>query len=104
MNFKLFILEFKCLFFIHLIIYYGIKNNKYIRDIEIISPKEAFEKVKKGNFYSYNPYNSGDEIKITDYQVDYIYDSKGYYQPVYKFIGSVNGEEDTFSALIPASK
>lgn len=85
-------------------LYYGIKNNKYIRDIEIISPKEAFEKVKKGNFYSYNPYNLGDEIKITDYQVDYIYDSKGYYQPVYKFIGSVNGEEDTFSALIPASK
>ncbi|WP_455538005.1 VanZ family protein [Terrisporobacter sp.] len=28
-------------------LYNGIKDNKYIRDIEIISPKEAFEKVKK---------------------------------------------------------
>lgn len=33
-----------------------------------------------------------------------MYDSKGYYQPVYKFTGSVNGEKDIFSAIIPASK
>lgn len=83
---------------------YGIKYNKYIRNIEIISPKDAFEKVKKGNFYSYNPYNSGDKIQITNLEISYMYDSKGYYQPVYRFTGSVNGEKDIFSAIIPASK
>lgn len=82
----------------------GIKYNKYIRDIEIISPKDAFEKVKKGNFYSYNPYNSGDKIEITNYEISYMYDSKGFYQPVYRFTGSVNGKEDIFSAVIPALK
>lgn len=85
-------------------LYFDLTNNKYIRDIEIISQKDAFEKVKNGNFYSYNPYNSGDEIRITNCEISYIYDSKGYYQPVYKFAGSVNGEEDLFSAIIPASK
>ena len=85
-------------------LYYDITNNKYIRDVEIISPKDAFEKVKKGNFYSYNPYNFGDEIEITNYEISYMYDSKGYFQPVYMFIGSVNGEQDTFSAVIPALK
>ncbi len=85
-------------------LYYDLTNNKYIRDIEIISQKDAFEKVKNGNFYSYNPYNSGDEIRITNCEISYMYDSKGYYQPVYKFTGSVNGEEDLFSAIIPASK
>ena len=85
-------------------LYCGIKYNKYVDDIEIISPKDAFEKVTKGNFYSYNPYNSGDKIQITNLEISYMYDSKGYYQPVYKFTGSVNGEQDTFSAIIPASK
>ena len=85
-------------------LYYELTNNKYIRDIEIISPKDAFEEIKKGNFYSYNPYNSGDEIQITNFEISYMYDSKGYYQPVYKFTGSVNGEKDIFSAIIPASK
>lgn len=85
-------------------LYYDLTDNKYICDIEIISPKDAFEKVKKGNFYSYNPYNSGDEIQITNCEISYMYDSKGYYQPVYKFTGSVNGEKDIFSAIIPASK
>lgn len=85
-------------------LYYGITDNEYIRDIEIISPKDAFEKIKKGNFYTYNPYNSGDEIQITNFEISYMYDSKGYYQPVYKFTGSVNGEKDIFSAIIPASK
>ena len=83
-------------------LHYGIKYNKYVDDIEIISSKDAFEKVKKGKFYSYNPYNPGDKIQITNCEISYMYDSKGYYQPVYRFTGSVNGEEDIFSAIIPA--
>lgn len=85
-------------------LYYELTDNKYIRDIEIISTKDAFEKVKKGKFYSYNPYNPGDKIQITNCEISYMYDSKGYYQPVYRFTGSVNGEEDIFSAIIPALK
>lgn len=85
-------------------LYYGITDNKYIRDIEIISPKDAFEQIKKGNFYIYNPFNSGDKVQITNIEISYMYDSKGYYQPVYKFTGSVNGEKEMFSAVIPASK
>lgn len=85
-------------------LYYELTDNKYIRDIEIISTKDAFEKVKKGKFYSYNPYNPGDKIQITNCEISYMYDSKGYYQPVYRFTGSVNGEEDIFSAIISALK
>lgn len=85
-------------------LYYELTDNKYVRDIEIISPQDAFEAIKKGNFYSYNPFNPGDEIQITDFEISYMYDSKGYYQPVYQFTGAVNGEKDMFSAIIPASK
>lgn len=83
---------------------YFIKYNRYVRDVDIISPRDAFERIKKGYFYSYNPYNNGDKIQITDFEISYMYDSKGYYQPIYKFTGLVNGEKDTFSATIPALK
>jgi hypothetical protein len=30
---------------------------------------------------------------VTDCEIDYMYDSKGYFQPVYRFSGTLNGEE-----------
>jgi glycopeptide antibiotics resistance protein len=83
-------------------IFYGMTENRYVRQVQIISPVEAFEKVKKGEFDSYNPYVKGDKIKITDMQIQYMYDSKGYYQPVYEFTGSLNGEEGACNIMIPA--
>ncbi|WP_181646115.1 VanZ family protein [Paenibacillus anseongensis] len=80
-------------------------ENKFIRNAQVISPSDAFEKIKKGKFDSYNsrkPYRMGDQIKITGMKLMYQYDSKGYYQPVYEFDGSLNDEVSRFSVRIPA--
>ncbi|MDR6550213.1 glycopeptide antibiotics resistance protein [Paenibacillus qinlingensis] len=84
---------------------YGVFKNKYIRQVQVIAPAAALEKIKKGEFDSYNtrtPFTPGTQIKITEMNIIYLYDSKGYYQPVYQFEGSVNDEVGKFSVSIPA--
>ena len=83
-------------------LHYGLTENKYVRQVQTISPMEAFKKVMNGEFDSYRPYVSGDKIKITEMQMRYMYDSKGYYQPVYEFTGSLNSEEGACNIMIPA--
>lgn len=76
------------------------QENKYVRKVELISPAQAYEEVLKGNFDMYNDLQKNDQLLVEQYELAYTYDSKGYYQPVYRFIGTVNG--DHWEALIPA--
>ncbi len=44
----------------------------------------------------------GGKIQIKDIKISYSYDTKGFYQPVYEFIGMLNGRE--WNACIAAMK
>lgn len=81
-------------------IFYTMKENVFVRKVNIISPAKAYEEVLDGNFYMYNDLTEGDKLIVDGYELDYIYDSKGYYQPVYIFSGKVN--DDYWEAAIPA--
>lgn len=80
----------------------SIVKNEYIRNVSIISPKQAFQHVLDGDFEMYSSFKSGDRLMVTGCEIYYIYDTKGYFQPVYKFSGYVNQAEFTWSCVIPA--
>lgn len=75
---------------------------KKVRDVTVISEREAYEEVTKGKFrYRMN----GDKIvtiEINNISLDYTLDSKGYLQPVYVLKSIVN--EEPHSIIIPALK
>ena len=81
-----------------------ISNNlvtyKKVKDIEIISEMEAYEKLITGKFKLSNSSNNINTIYITKVILDYMIDSKGFLQPVYLFHTLINDEETTI--VIPA--
>lgn len=79
---------------------YMMLENTYVREVNLISPKAAFEEIKSGNFSMYNNLEAGDHLLIDDYYLVYVYDTKGFYQPVYQFRGYLNGEH--WEAEVPA--
>lgn len=83
---------------------YDVSNNKMVEEKEIISQQEAYEALLSGEFNLFNPLQKEDTLTITDIQLDYTYDTKGYYQPVYVFTGAVNAPDSTVEILIPAIK
>ena len=74
------------------------------KDYPILSEDEAWKQIQSGNFrYSGQ---AGDEIKELELgavSMKYVIDSKKYYQPVYSFEASVNGQ-DGYEIVIPALK
>ncbi len=82
--------------------HYGVNWNKYVATEEIISPKAAFGQVEDGNFEQYVPFYKGDTLWIQECKLDYVYDTKGFYQPVYRFTGYINDEDNSWVCQIPA--
>ena len=68
----------------------------------IISEKEAYEQVRRGKFEQYVPFQPGDTLHITECKLEYRYDTKGFYQPVYEFSGYINSSENLWVCQIPA--
>ncbi|MCD7837521.1 MAG: hypothetical protein LUG65_01240 [Clostridiales bacterium] len=66
---------------------------QYVKSAEILSSAEAYQLVEQGRFSRQEPFQAGDQVTVTNYQLTYATDSKGYYQPVYTFSCTVNGEE-----------
>ena len=85
-------------------LFYQISWNEYVTTEEIISPKEAYAQVEAGNFEQYVPFQQGDVLHIEECKLSYIYDTKGFYQPVYQFSGYVNDTESPWVCQIPAIK
>ena len=81
---------------------YQISWNEYVATEDIISPKEAYAQVEDGNFEQYVPFQQGDVLHIEKCELDYIYDTKGFYQPVYQFTGYINSTENLWVCQIPA--
>lgn len=83
-------------------IIYDVSNNELVGKEKIISQQEAYEALTNGKFNLFNPLQKGDTLTITDVQLGYTYDTKGYYQPIYVFTGSVNDPDSTVEISISA--
>ncbi|PFE16852.1 VanZ family protein [Bacillus cereus] len=84
--------------------YYGTKKS-HVRDVEILSPKEAFQKLKQGEFDPIGSFKAGDTLFITKYNMDYYTDTKGFSQPIYVFKVHLNdNDEEIWSQPISARK
>lgn len=81
---------------------YAISWNEYVATEEIISPKTAFKLVEDGNFEQYVPFQQGDTLWVKECKLAYVYDTKGFYQPVYRFTGYINNEKNSWDCQIPA--
>lgn len=81
---------------------YLINWNEHAATEDIISERQAFEQVKSGNFEQYIPFEPGDTLYIDQCKFTYLYDTKGFYQPVYEFSGCINDRENLWVARIPA--
>ena len=69
----------------------GIMQFEVYKEFEIRSEKEAYEQIVDGNFLG--RVNPGDKIELGDASVEYMLDTKGFYQPIYNFDVMINGEE-----------
>ena len=78
----------------------SIKEFEVYKEFEIRSEQNAYEQILKGEFVGI--INNGDQIEIGQVELDYMLDTKGFYQPVYKF--EVNVDGDNQSIYIPAIK
>lgn len=81
---------------------YLINWNEYAATEDIISESQAFEQIKDGNFEQYVPFQLGDSLYINKCELTYMYDTKGFYQPVYEFSGYINNRKNLWAARIPA--
>ncbi|WP_286925296.1 MULTISPECIES: VanZ family protein [Lysinibacillus] len=91
---------------------YSLHENQFIREVDILSPAEVYERVKNGEFpqIKYNALvqeedlviKKGDQIEIESIELSHMYDTKGFYQPIYNVSGKFNGND--WFTLIQASK
>ena len=81
---------------------YYVTWNTYVATEDILSESQAYEQVKAGNFEQYVPFQPGDILYINQCELAYLYDTKGFYQPVYEFSGYLNGDENPWACRIPA--
>lgn len=71
------------------------------KDYEVISKKKAYEKLCAGEFYyPVNDVNDHIDIIVDQCEMEYVIDTKGYYQPVYSFSSEINGRQ--YKIQIPA--
>lgn len=91
---------------------YNLNKNEFIREVNILSPAEVYERIEKGKFpqIQYNALvkeedlviKKGDQITIESIELSYMYDTKGFYQPIYRVSGTFNG--DSWFTLIQARR
>lgn len=80
----------------------NIISYKPYKKYEIISMKEAYDKILNGEFRVFGELEKNAKIDVVEVSLNYALDSKGLYQPVYDFEMKVNGE--IVSISIPALK
>ena len=86
---------------------YGFSNNiisyKPYKEYEILTSKEAYNKILNGEFKIYDEFAKNlDKIEIIDFKLSYSLDTKGFYQPIYNFDVKLDGEKSQIH--IPAIK
>jgi len=82
---------------------YNIHMNEFKREVNILSPAEVYERIKNGEFpqIKYNALvneedlviKKGDQLDIELIELSYMYDTKDFYQPIYRVSGKYNGND-----------
>ena len=80
----------------------NIISYKLYKEYDILSLKDAYNKILKGSFRLIDVLDKNSNIEITDASLIYELDSKGFYQPVYDFTANIDG--DINHIYIPALK
>lgn len=70
---------------------YGVITSELYKEVHILSEKEAYEMICDGDFNFQQI--DGMNIHAKSCSLEYLADSKDYYQPVYHFLCQVNGKE-----------
>ena len=60
------------------------------KEYDILSLKEAYDEILKGNFRLIDVLDKNSNIEVTDASLIYQLDSKGFYQPVYDFTANID--------------
>ena len=81
-------------------LYYSVVTSEFYKEFPIISEKEAYEMICDGKF-NYQMIDDL-EIQVKSCSLEYMTDSKEFYQPIYQFNCEINGNEATIG--IPAIK
>lgn len=78
----------------------------YYEEVDIISPEEAFEQLKAGQFHDegYFEYVKPADVSVTACVLEYQVDTKGFYQPVYMFYLTAPDGSYADHVMIPAMK
>lgn len=78
----------------------------HYKDVAVISPEEAYQELKDGNFAYADAikHYANDSVTVTSCTLDYEIDTKGFYQPVYVFEILIPETGNACLAMIPAMK
>ena len=79
-------------------LYYSVVTSEFYKEFPILSEKEAYEMICDGKF-NYQMIDDL-EIQVKSCSLEYMTDSKDFYQPIYQFNCEINGNEATIG--IPA--
>ena len=90
--------------FTHLEIENNLIRYEHHQDEALLSPQEAFRQVLRGNFKyaAALNYDAENAVCVSACSLDYELDTKGYYQPVYRFEITVPIIDYHYTATIPA--
>ena len=58
-----------------------LQKNHIFEMVKIHASKEVFQKLKQGDIHPIISFKAGDTLVITDYNIDYYADTKGFSQP-----------------------
>lgn len=86
-----------------------LKENHFIREVDILSPAEVYERIRNGEFPQLQRnailkpdqlvIKKGDQLDITGIELTFTYDTKDFYQPVYRVYGIFNGDSNWFTLI-----
>ncbi|MFG1731564.1 VanZ family protein [Paenibacillus sp. 843] len=87
----------------------GLQENQFMKEVDIRSPAEVYERIKNGEFPQIKRnailkpdqlvIKKGDRLDITGIELSFIYDTKNFYQPVYRVNGVFNGDTNWFTLI-----
>lgn len=82
--------------------HYNVITHEYIENVTLMSEKDAYLDIMDGNFEQYTPFEKEDNLVVKDCRLDYTYDTKGFYRPVYRFSGYINQADYPWEAIVSA--
>ncbi|WP_369435897.1 VanZ family protein [Lysinibacillus fusiformis] len=88
---------------------YELQEHHFIREMDILSPKDVYERIKKGEFPLIKRnailtpdmlvIKKGDKLEVTGMELTFMYDTKEFYQPVYRVSGIFNGDSNWYTLI-----